>query len=214
MTSEVSRVRHLLHNYLYDSKCKASAHDSAEGVQRRRDKTSSWSQSIMGLVVGVLQVATWNNVDECGSSSNIALIAVSVALSFLAAGIGITRGVWRFSAKEAAHHTTAGNYADVVSDIELFLTGDMSDLQLVRHFVELIHERLDIHDASAAAIGPKYIHEAKRGIPQPKISPFVSATANCKTQGQIRERIRYTTRYDLKEATELTDLEIDVKEKM
>ena len=165
--TELSKVRNLLMTYLYQSKYKSAAHAGAESANRLRGKVSSWTQSLLGLIVGLLSLNSWNNVDDCGNATSKGMIITSIILSFLAAGIGVTRDVWRFSSKAAGHHETAGNYSDVVSDIELFLTGDMTDLEMLRHFVDVTHERLDIYDAGAATIASSRLEKAKRASRKP-----------------------------------------------
>lgn len=152
----------LLQKYLYEAKYKAAAHGSAEAYNRNINKKTAFTQGLVSLVVGVLGVVTWNNVDECGTATNIGLIATSVVLSFGASAVGLIRSVWRYAEKEAAHHTTAGNYGDIVTDIELFFAGNLDDLD---HFVDTTHERLDIYDASSAPIGKRYIAQAKASTP-------------------------------------------------
>ena len=165
--TEHSRLTKLLRKYLYEAQCKAAAHAEAESYNRRINKTTSASQMITSLAVGVLGVAAYNNVDECGSSTNIGLIATSVGLSFAASAVGVFRSIWRFASKEANHHTTSGNFADIASDIVLFFASNTDDVEL-SHFVEMTHERLDIYNASAASIANKYIDCAKARIEFPK----------------------------------------------
>lgn len=195
---EHTKLGKLLNKYLYEAKYKSAAHGKAEAVNRFRDKVSSWSQSILSLVVGITSLSTWNNVDDCGNSTNVALIITSVFLSFIAAGIGATRGTWKFAGKESAHHQTAGNYADLVTDIELFLTGDLTDLSLLRHFVDVSHERIDIHDASSASIGGSYIDEAKAETPFPKnglFNPLQNGLGNTSDSEEMKRRLGYVSRY-------------------
>ncbi len=158
----------LLRKYLYEVTYKSTAHGKAEADNRKKNKYTAFSQALLSAVVGVLGVAAWNNVDECGSSTNIALIASGIALSFTASAVGIVRSVWRFSTKEANHHASAGNFSDVASDIELFLAGNLSDLELIKHFVDTTHERLDIYNDCAAGIGSNYTEAAKTATPYPK----------------------------------------------
>jgi hypothetical protein len=216
---EHTKLRKLLNKYLYEAKYKSVAHGRAEGRHRKLDKLTSWTQSILSLVVGITSLSTWNNVDDCGDSTNLALIITSIVLSFTAAGIGATRGTWKFAGKESAHHQTAGNYADMVTDIELFLTNDLSDLSMLKHFVDVTHERLDIHDASATAVADHYITAAKAVVPYPKnglFNPLAHGLGNTSDSDELKMRLEYVSRYEKDSAKENVQVEIralEVKER-
>ena len=166
--AERDKLLKLIIKYLYDCQTKTHAHAAAERVNRKRERVSSWTQSILSLVVGVTGVSAWNNVDECGNSNNLSLIIVGVVLSFTAASIGATRSAWKFASKEQWHHTCVGNFADVASDIEYFLTGDLEDVRELKAFADMIHEKMDIHTGSESPIGIKYMDRAKETISYPK----------------------------------------------
>ncbi len=161
------KLLRLIIKYMYDCKLKAEGHTLAEGVNRKRERISSWTQSILSLVVGITGVSAWNQTDECGNSSNLPLIATGVTLSFLSAGIGATRNAWKFATKEALHHAAASNYSDVASDIEFFLTSTMDDVEEVRAFADMIHEKMDIHGDSEPPLSDKIVETAKTKVPLP-----------------------------------------------
>ena len=118
--AERQNLLKLIIKYLYTCQIKTHAHSAAEGINRKRERVSSWTQSILSLVVGVVGVSAWNNVDDCGSSGNIGLIATSVVLSFISAAIGATKSAGKFASKEQSHHDCAGNFSDVASDKACF----------------------------------------------------------------------------------------------
>ena len=172
MNSHQKKVYRLLNKYLYECKFKSQAHGQAEKINRYRSKISTWTQNSLGLVVGIFGLSIWG-ADDCNSSDQQGLIITSIVLSFLASMIGLTRGVWRYTEKVSLHHQTSGNYADVSSDIELFLSKDPDSLRdEIEQFVELCHERLDIYDASACPISNEFIEKAKTKVPYPKNGLF------------------------------------------
>ena len=156
----------LLVKYLYDCKVKAHAHGKAEAANRKRERLCTWSQSILSLIVGVTSLSAWNNVDDAGNSSNVGLIATGVILSFTSAAIGATRSTFRYGAKESEHHACAGSFADIASDIELFFSKSRTEDELDQ-FIDVVHEKMDIHVSNECPVGAKYLANAKELVGKP-----------------------------------------------
>ena len=161
----------LLVKYLYDCQVKALAHGTAEAINRKRERICTWSQSILSLVVGVTSVSTWNNASNGQTKSSVPLIAVGVVLSFVSAGIGATRSAFRYANKESEHKTCSVCFADIASDVELFLSRPHTQDEIER-FADQIHERLDVHLTAEVPISPKYIQQAHEQIGEPRNGIF------------------------------------------
>ena len=169
---ERKKLIKLIIKYLYDSQVKVRAHTTAETKNRKRERVSSWTQSLLSLVVGVTGVSAWNKVDSGGKSTNTVLIATGVLLSFISAAIGATRSAWKFASKEQWHHSCASNFADIASDIEHFLTGQLDDVERLRDFADIIHEKLDERLGKEAPLSDSAIARAKERVPYPKNGLF------------------------------------------
>lgn len=161
-----ARLYQILKTMLYDATYKNLAHERAFRKYAFRNKISAWTQSILSLVVGVTSLSTFNAMDDCGSSTNGNLIVTGVILSFLSASIGATRNTLKFAEKCQNNQITAQNFAELVSDIELFLTKDLT-VELLRTKVAVFHERMQSVNGNAATISERYYQEAINVTPTP-----------------------------------------------
>ncbi len=149
----------LLSEYFIRAKIASAAHGAAEGVNRTLEKQSTLAQTT------ILSVLTLSHLGAWGFEGSAALMIFSGVLSFVGAIIGGFKSVYRYGAKEAAHHATAGNYADVAADIKSFkASDDYADHEERSVFATVTHEKLKIYDALATAIGGAYLDDAKAAI--------------------------------------------------
>lgn len=186
MDDMTKRKVHLLHKYLHEVTYIASAHSAYSQNNYVTNRRTAWIQMVCSTTVGVLGIGTWNNLDSCGASTNIGLIAGTVALSALGTLIGGTRAQMRYGEKHSIHEHVGIMYDDLASDIIIFLTGDLSDHDEVTHFADNIHERIDTTDRMCPSTPSKYIDAAKNATPFPKSFGTVCALSRHKTE--IRRR--------------------------
>lgn len=178
---------HLLHTFLHKVTFTARAHTHYSEHNRSANKKTAWTQLTCSIAVGVLGIGAWQNLDSCGNPTNVGLIASGVILSAIGSLVGGTRAQLCFSEKHSAHQHAAITYGELASDIIIFLTGDLSDVTVVTHFVEYIHGRIETADRTCPTAPVTYINEAKSMTPLPKSNGSVCDLSRCHVE--IRKRM-------------------------
>ena len=158
MSDVRARQIKLLENYYWNSRYLHVAHARAEAVHRRAGKCSNFFQALVPLIVGALEIIAFN---AGGKDAAFGPLMAGIALSFVAGVIGLLRINLQFDAKLAKHHAAAMMFRDVATDIQLFRTGEMVDLEA---FVSRACGVLDAHALAATSVCARYVEDAKKSL--------------------------------------------------
>lgn len=128
----------LLQTYLGRVTIKASAHKNAEKWYSRMNRLIGLPPVILSTVVSIL-----GGIEYSNSNTELALTVVS--LSGAVALLTGSSSYLNYAKRASRHHDSSGNYADIQSDIEIFLASEFNREEL-SSFLNIQHEKMDIYE--------------------------------------------------------------------
>ncbi len=138
----------LLQKYLKRVASKADAHKNAEKWYSRANRMIGFPPVLLSTIVSVLGGIEYSNED-----SSLALTVVS--LSGVCAILTGSSSYLNFSKRASRHHDSSGNYADIKSDIEIFLASEFNRDELAS-FLNIQHEKMDIYETLEPNLSDKF----------------------------------------------------------
>lgn len=141
----------LLHKYLNLVTTKSIAHKKAEKWYSKANRMLGFPPVILSTLVSIL-----GGIEYSNANNNISIVVVSI--SGLCALISGSNSYLNYAKRASSHHESSGHYADIKSDIDIFLNSEYTITELV-HFLNIQHEKIDIYETLESNIHESFMEK-------------------------------------------------------
>lgn len=155
-TRSIQNSINLLQTYLKRVTLKADAHKRAEKWYARVNRLMGFPPVLLSTIVSVLGGIEYSKSDQ---SLSITVVSISGICAIMT---GATTYL-NFSKRASQHHDSSGHYADVKSDIEIFLNTQYTQDELA-NFLNIQHEKIDIYETLEPNLAESFIKMATKTI--------------------------------------------------
>lgn len=153
-SKSVENSINLLNKYLSRVTVKANAHKRAEQWYSSMNRILGFPPVILSTLVSVL-----GGIEYSKSDQRLSLTVVS--LSGVCALMTGSLSYLNFSKRASQHHDSSAHYADVQSDIEIFLNTEYTVDEL-SNFLNVQHEKIDIYETLEPNLHESFIQKSSK----------------------------------------------------